>query len=170
MPNILDLAPGCTEQNLPIGFRSCVAYKPEPQTFLCDATVPGKGQWFSRKCLQYHNCSRSMFSVLSQDKITLCLHVRNVLARADVLVTLLNALFQICQRGVFMLVPIRIWVRGLTRLPKLSFQALLYLFFLLCLHFSSKFVQKGKRNCQITTAFEERVWTQYELYTFFSKQ
>lgn len=52
-------------------------------------------------------------SVLSQDKIALCLHVRKVLARVDVLVTLLNALLQIYQRGVFMLVPIRICVQDL---------------------------------------------------------
>ena len=42
MPSIFDLAP---EQKLTIDLVSCVAYKPEPQTFLCDATVvPGKGQ------------------------------------------------------------------------------------------------------------------------------
>lgn len=53
MPHILELAPGCTEQKSYIGFRSYIAYKSEPQTSPCDAIVPGKGQWFSRKCPQY---------------------------------------------------------------------------------------------------------------------
>ena len=42
MPSIFDLAP---EQKLTIGLVAGIAYKPEPHTFLCDATVvPGKGQ------------------------------------------------------------------------------------------------------------------------------
>lgn len=40
-------------------------------------------------------CVQEVCSVLSQDKTALCLHVRNVLARVDVLVTLLNSLLQI---------------------------------------------------------------------------
>lgn len=69
--------------------------------------------------------------------------MRNAFARVDILDTLLNELFQTYQRVAEKLVPVRMWVQGLTWLATLSFSALLIILF--CLQFSSIFVQKENK-------------------------
>ena len=96
--------------------------------------------------------------MLSQDKIALCLHVRNVPARVDVLVTLLNAVANLPERS-FHASSNQNTGSGLNATAR-AFIGFMYLFFLLDLCcFSSIFVQKEKRNSPITTALEEITWT-----------